>query len=56
MSPFNIAEAAYIIKNAYKNFPEGTIHIIGIDAELTPENKHIVVQLNGHYFIWQITA
>src|SRR5699024_6801651 len=51
ISPFHIAEAAYIIKNAYKTFPEGSIHILGVDSELTPENKHIAVELDGHYFI-----
>ncbi|MCM4161781.1 SAM-dependent chlorinase/fluorinase [Antarcticibacterium flavum] len=51
ISPFHITEASYIIKNAYKCFPEGTIHIIGIDSELTPENKHLAVLLDGHYFI-----
>jgi len=51
ISPFHISEAAYIIQNAYKNFPEGTIHIIGIDSELSPENKHIAVYLDNHYFI-----
>ncbi|MDW5289800.1 SAM-dependent chlorinase/fluorinase [Formosa sp. PL04] len=51
ISPFSIPEAAYIIQNAYTSFPKGTIHIIGIDAELNPENKHIAVLLDGHYFI-----
>ncbi|QED36725.1 SAM-dependent chlorinase/fluorinase [Antarcticibacterium arcticum] len=51
ISPFHITEASYIIKNAYKCFPPGTIHIIGIDSELTPENKHLAVLLDGHYFI-----
>lgn len=51
ISPFHIAEAAYIIKNTYKTFPEGSIHILGVDSELTPENKHIAVELDGHYFI-----
>ncbi len=51
ISPFHITEAAYIIQNAYKNFPPGSIHIIGIDSELNPENKHIAVLLDGHYFI-----
>lgn len=49
--PFHITEAAYIIKNAYHNFPKGSIHIIGIDSELTPENKHLALFLDGHYFI-----
>ncbi|WP_127845144.1 SAM hydrolase/SAM-dependent halogenase family protein [Psychroflexus aestuariivivens] len=51
ISPFNYTEAAYIIKNAYHNFPKNSIHIIGIDSELTPENKHLAIYLDGHYFI-----
>jgi len=51
ISPFNSIEAAYVIKNAYNNFPNGSVHIIGVDAELTPENKHIAVELDNHYFV-----
>ncbi|SDB31187.1 hypothetical protein SAMN03097699_0639 [Flavobacteriaceae bacterium MAR_2010_188] len=51
VSPFNVPEAAYIIESAYKSFPKGTIHLIGIDSELNQENKHIAVFLDDHYFI-----
>lgn len=51
ISPFNIMEAAYIIQNAYSSFPKGSIHIIGIDSEMSPENKHIAVKLDDHYFV-----
>jgi len=51
VSPFNIPEAAYVIRNAFSSFPEGTIHIIGIDSEINQENKHIAVKLDGHYFV-----
>ncbi|WP_405572400.1 S-adenosyl-l-methionine hydroxide adenosyltransferase family protein [Winogradskyella sp. Asnod2-B02-A] len=51
VSPFNICEAAYIIQNAYSSFPKGSIHLIGIDSELSAENKHIAVKLDDHYFI-----
>src|SRR5690606_34670739 len=51
VSPFNISQAAYIIQNAYKSFPKESIHIIGVDSELNPENKHLAVKLDGHYFI-----
>ena len=51
ISPFNISEAAYIIQNAYRSFPKGTIHVIGVDSELNQENKHIGVKLDDHYFI-----
>ena len=51
ISPFNTLEAAYIIKNAYHSFPKGTIHIIDVDSELSPENKHIAIKLDDHFFI-----
>ena len=51
VAPFHITEAAYIIKNTYSSFPKGTIHIVGVDSEITPENKHIALQLDDHFFI-----
>ena len=51
ISPFNITQTAYILKNAYKNFPKGSIHIVGVDSELSIENKHIALLLDEHYFI-----
>ena len=51
IQPYNHSEAAYILKNAYKTFPKGTIHIVGVESELTPENRHIAMVFEGHYFI-----
>ena len=51
VSPFNIMEAAYILENCYKNFPENTVHIIDVDSERTKEKKHIIMFLDNHYFI-----
>lgn len=51
IEPFNIQEAAFILRNCYKDFPLGTIHIISIDDELTLNKEHLVIQSDGHYFI-----
>lgn len=51
ISPFNLTEAGYVLKNAFKAFPEGSIHIVGVDSERTPENAHIAMLFEGHYFI-----
>jgi S-adenosylmethionine hydrolase len=48
---FNVFEASYIIGAAYSSFPKGTVHLIGVDAELTKENRHIAMLWNDHYFI-----
>lgn len=51
VDPFNAAEASYLIESAYSSFPKGTVHLIGVDAELNNENQHIALLWNEHYFI-----
>ena len=51
ISPFNIMEAAYIIENSYKSFPENTVHIIDVDSEKNEQKKHIIVKLDNHFFV-----
>ncbi len=49
--PFAITQAAFVLKNAYPDFPEGTVHIIGVDPDLEEGRSHLVAYLNGQYFI-----
>lgn len=51
IAPFNIQQAAYVLRNCFKDFPHGTIHIISVDDELSIKNEHLAVKANGHYFI-----
>jgi len=48
---FNIQEAAYVLKNSYPSFPEGTVHIIGVNAESSAQTPHIGILVSGQYFI-----
>lgn len=51
LSPFSVEQAAFVLKNCYQNFPEGSIHIIGLSTEESDKNAHIVVKINNHFFI-----
>lgn len=51
VSPFHIQECSYLLKNAYRAFPEGSIHIVGVDSEKTAENTHLALLVDGHFFI-----
>ncbi len=48
---FNTREAAYVLRHAYRYFPAGTIHIIGVNTEESLDEPHLVVLYDGHYFI-----
>ena len=47
---FSISHAAHLIKNVYKDFPQGTIHIICVKASEKNE-RIVVVKMNEHYFV-----
>ncbi|MEI7499958.1 MAG: SAM-dependent chlorinase/fluorinase [Bacteroidota bacterium] len=48
---FDLNQAAFIVRNFYRNFPEGTIHILAINSEAAIETPHTLVYHQGHYFI-----
>jgi S-adenosylmethionine hydrolase len=49
--PFNIRHAAFVLRNCYQEFPQGSIHIVGVDAEAKLEAPHIAIYANNHYFV-----
>lgn len=49
--PYNLNSASFVLKNTFRNFPEGTFHIVDIFADATIEMPHIVAEYDGHYFI-----
>lgn len=48
---FNTGQAAFILGNAWHEFPEGTIHILGVNPEGSGKNPYMVVRHQGHFFI-----
>ena len=51
VEPFNIKQAAFILRNTYPYYPPGTIHIVAINTEESENTPHIAVEYKGHYFI-----
>ena len=39
IEPFNIVQGAFVLSCAYEDFPEGTIHLVGIDTS-SKSKKH----------------
>ncbi|MEM7036188.1 MAG: SAM-dependent chlorinase/fluorinase [Bacteroidota bacterium] len=51
VSPFNTLEAAFILKSAFHKFPEGTIHLIGVDPEGGKQQRTLIMRFRGHFFV-----
>lgn len=51
IKPFNLSQAAFIIRNSYRHFPKGTIHIIGVKSVPPKGYDYLLVEKDEQYFI-----
>ncbi len=51
ISNFDIVQAAFVFGNAWKNFPEGTIHVVWVNNYYAKERAFLAIRYDGHYFI-----
>src|SRR5690606_13254859 len=47
----DIAHAAFILKSVFRDFPAGTVHLVGVDAVGPRGAACIALQLEDHYFV-----
>lgn len=47
----DLVRTAFLLRQTWHAFPEGSIHIIGVDALETPHSALIAVAYKGHYFL-----
>jgi S-adenosyl-L-methionine hydrolase (adenosine-forming) len=51
IEPFNLAQAAFLLKATLHNFPEGSIHLYVVDSTGKASEKFIAVALEDHFFV-----
>lgn len=49
VKPFDIKEAAYILKNSFHYFPKGTIHLVHVSG--SSSHKILLCEIEGHYIL-----
>lgn len=51
IKPYNITEAAFVLKNAYPSFPPGTIHIVTVNDQDERAIRFIAAAFSEQFFI-----
>jgi S-adenosyl-L-methionine hydrolase (adenosine-forming) len=51
VQPYNVAEAAYLISQAYAHFPKKTAHIVVVDPGVGTSRRPILLEAAGQYFV-----
>ncbi len=47
----DVAHGAYVLNSVFRDFPEGTVHLVAVNSAGQPGDSHIAIKLEGHYFI-----
>lgn len=51
IAPFGVLEGAFVIGQAWRTFPPGSIHVVVVDPGVGSARKPILVQAGGQFFV-----
>ena len=47
----DIGHAAFVLRSVFREFPKGTVHLIGVDSMGNRDELPIALQLEDHFFV-----
>ncbi|MCL6525086.1 MAG: SAM-dependent chlorinase/fluorinase [Thermoflavifilum sp.] len=50
IEPLNLLQTAYVVKNVWKHFPAGTLHMLFVDLYYQPHPRYMLAHYQGHFF------
>lgn len=51
IKPADIAHAAFVLRAVFRDFPKGTVHLVGVDSTGNRGDALIALQLEDHFFV-----
>jgi S-adenosylmethionine hydrolase len=51
VKPSDLAHAAFILRAIFRDFPKGTVHLIGVDSTGNRGDASVALQLEDHFFV-----
>lgn len=51
INPSDIGHAAFVLRAVFRDFPKGTIHLVGVDSTGNRGDLFIALQLEDHFFV-----
>jgi S-adenosyl-L-methionine hydrolase (adenosine-forming) len=51
IKPADIGHAAFVLRSVFRDFPKGTVHLVGVDSAGNRDDTFIALQLEDHFFV-----
>jgi len=47
----DIIHGAHVLKSVYKDFPEGSVHLVAVNSRSEPKESLIAIEIKNHFFL-----
>lgn len=51
ISPYQVEEAAYVLKSSYRYFPDGTVHVAVVDPGVGSARRPLLISTSRYFFL-----
>lgn len=51
IQPCDIGHAAFVLRSVFRDFPKGTVHLVGVHATAARGDLFVALQLEDHFFV-----
>lgn len=51
ISHFDLAHAAFVLRAVFRDFPKGTVHLVGVDSAGSRGDNPIIIKVEDHFFV-----
>lgn len=51
IKPFDIANMAFVVGAVFKDFPKGTVHVLGSNVGQADRGSYLVAKIEDHFFV-----
>jgi S-adenosyl-L-methionine hydrolase (adenosine-forming) len=51
INPSDIGHAAFVLRAVFRDFPKGSVHLIGVDSTATKGDAFVALQMEDHFFV-----
>lgn len=48
---FDIGHGAFVLRSVFREFPKGTVHLVGVDAAGNRDERFVILRVEGHFFV-----
>src|SRR5437899_2663932 len=51
VTPYQIEDAAYVLKSSYRYFPDGTVHVAVVDPGVASTRRPLLISTSRYFFL-----